>query len=109
MLAELLNGGLLEILRVILWSFVSLFVFFLSESREECDGEISKEKLKIDIFQLGKAIFRLIRSNLGVFLLKLREKKTVTQHKCHMSLNYQQNILLYINRSFKSEIVLKKL
>ena len=50
MLAELLNGGLLEILRVILWSFVSLFVFFFSESREECDGEISKEKLKIEIF-----------------------------------------------------------
>ena len=47
MLAELLNGGLLEILRLILWSFVSLFASFLSESGNECDGEISKEKLEI--------------------------------------------------------------
>jgi len=42
MLAELLKAGLLAMLRVILWSFVSLFVSFFPE----CSGGISKQELE---------------------------------------------------------------
>jgi len=41
MLTELLKVGLLAMLRVILWSFVSLLVSFFSEF----SGEISKQEL----------------------------------------------------------------
>jgi len=40
MLAELLKDGLLAMLRLILWSFVSLFVSFFPE----CSSEISKQQ-----------------------------------------------------------------
>jgi len=49
MLAELLKVGLLAMLRVILWSFVSLFVSFFSER----SGRISKQELERYTFVLS--------------------------------------------------------